>query len=140
MDLWDRLALAGRRYQRRHSVESGNPRLHLGEVLRMFDHKAIMEAETQRNGNRTLTRPDPARKLKISLLDVISEIQPEGEGWYEVFETPPSGDLSKVRIVSFAPGMQPVGELRLLVGRRTLDHYFPEDPLFASINRTQADA
>jgi hypothetical protein len=136
MDLWDRIALFGRRYEQRRSVESGSPRLSLGEVLRMYNGKGIMELTSRRAGGEERSlRPDPERKLKISLLDVISEIQPQNGGWYEVFETAPSGDLSRVRILGHASENETTGEIRMLVGRRSLDSYFLEDPLFDSIRR-----
>ena len=69
----------------------------------------------------------------VSLLDGLSEIHAPAGGWYEVLETAPSGDLAKVRILAKDGGGSTVGELRMLVGRRTLDHYFLEDPLLKSL-------
>jgi|SRR5688572_30788779 hypothetical protein len=134
MDFLDKLALSGRRYEPRVSPVTGSTQLHLPEVLMMYNGKAIMELTTGSNGKPSKTvRPDPDRKLKVSLLDGLSEIHVPAGGWYEVYETAPSGDLAKVRVVARAPGGASAGELRMLVGRRTLDHYFLEDPILKSL-------
>jgi hypothetical protein len=136
MDLLDRLALAGRRYERRRSLVSGSPRLNLSEVLRMYDHKAILDAAVLDPGKQARQmKPDPEKKLKLSLLDLISELQQVGDSYYEVFETAPTGDLSKVRIVAWSGEGEGKGELRILMGRRTLDNYFAEDPVFESVRQ-----
>jgi hypothetical protein len=134
MNLMDRLALSGRRYETRVSPETGSSQLQLPQVLLMYNGKAIMELTTVSSGKPSKTiRPDPDRKLKVSLLDGLSEIHAPAGGWYEVHETAPSGDLAKVRIVAKDHGGSSVGELRMLVGRRTLDHYFLEDPILKSL-------
>lgn len=134
MDLMDKLALAGRRYESRVSPETGSTQLQLPQVLTMYNGKAIMELTTLTQGKPSKTvRPDTDRKLKVSLLDGLSEIHAPAGGWYEAFETAPSGDLAKVRILAKDSGGASVGELRMLVGRRTLDHYFLEDPILKSL-------
>ena len=135
MDLFDRLALAGRRYVRRLSAVSGSPRLDLDEVLRLYDRKAILDVTIRPNGQQPQhMKPDSERKLKLSLLDMLSELHPEEGSWYEIFETAPTGDNSKVRIlVSGESG--PKGEVQMLMGRRTLDNYFAEDPVLESIRQ-----
>ena len=134
MDLLDKLALSGRRYEPRVSPVTGSAQLHLPEVLMMYNGKAIMESTTVANGKPSKTaRPDPERKLKVSLLDGLSEIHVPAGGWYEIYETAPSGDLTKVRIVAKGSDGATAGELRMLVGRRTLDHYFLEDPILQSL-------
>jgi len=135
MKLLDRLSLSGRRHERRRSI-TGSPRLDLHEVLRMYDHKAILEVAIWLHGKKTQhLRPDSERKFKLSLVDMLSELQPEEGSWYEVFETAPTGDLSKVRIVVYSGEGKPKGELRMLMGRRTMDNYFLEDPVFDSIRQ-----
>jgi hypothetical protein len=134
MDFMDRLALAGRRYESRVSPETGSMRLQLPQVLTMYNGKAIMELTALNTARPSKTvRPDADRKLKVSLLDGLSEIHAPAGGWYEVFETAPSGDLAKVRIVAKDSGGSSTGELRMLVGRRTLDHYFLEDPILRAL-------
>ncbi|HEX5140792.1 MAG TPA: hypothetical protein VFX19_07595 [Dehalococcoidia bacterium] len=134
MNFLDKLALMGRRYEQRGSPSTGDTKLHLPEVLAMYNGKAILEltAEPLSKDSHTI-RPDAERKLKVSLLDGLSEIHAPDGGWYEVFETAPTGDIAKVRIVAMSPQGAQAGELKMLVGRRTLDHYFLEDPLIASL-------
>jgi hypothetical protein len=130
----DRLALSGRRYESRVAADTGSSKLQLPQVLTMYNGKAILELTSVVNGKPSKTvKPDADRKLKVSLLDGLSEIHAPAGGWYEVFETAPSGDLAKVRILAKDGGGSTVGELRMLVGRRTLDHYFLEDPILQSL-------
>ena len=134
MDFMDKLALAGRRYESRLAPDTGNTQLQLPQVLTMYNGKAILELTSSvAAGPSKTVRPDADRKLKVSLLDGLSEIHAPSGGWYEVFETAPSGDLAKVRIVAKDGRGGTVGELRMLVGRRTLDHYFAEDPILQSL-------
>ncbi|HEX5369995.1 MAG TPA: hypothetical protein VFY10_11320 [Dehalococcoidia bacterium] len=134
MDIFDRLALMGRRYETRHSPRTGGTQFSLSDVLLMFHDKAILEMTVQSEGRAATTaRPDAERKLKLSLLDGMSEIHVQDGGWYEVQSMAPSGDFSKVRITAKTASGAAAGELRLLVGRRNMEHYFLEDPLLASI-------
>jgi hypothetical protein len=139
MDLLDRLALAGRRYTSRSSPRSGSNKLDLADVLVMFDGKAIHELSTYADGKPTRTvKPDEDRKLKVSLLDDgMSVLHAEPGGWYEVYETAPSGDLSKVKIQARSSDNRVTGELRMLIGRRTLAHYFEEDPILLEIEKRE---
>ena len=134
MDFMDKLALSNRRYESRVALDTGSSKLQLPQVLMMYNGKAILELTTVMEGKPSKTvKPDAQRKLKVSLLDGLSEIHaPEG-GWYEVLETAPSGELSKVRILAKSAGGATVGEVRMMVGRRTLDHYFLEDPILKSL-------
>ena len=134
MDIFDRLALMGRRYETRRSPRTGSTQFSLSDVLLMFSDKAILEMTVQRQGSDATTRrPDAERKLKLSLLDGMSEIHVDAGGWYEVQTMAPSGDFSKVRIVGKQASGAVNGELRLLVGRRNMEHYFLEDPLLSSM-------
>lgn len=102
----------------------------------MFVGKAVLEMKVYHEGRAMqTTRPDAERKLKVSLLDGISEIHPPAGGWYEVYETAPTGDLAKARIVAMLPSGSAESELTILVGRRTLEHYFVEDPLISSFQQ-----
>jgi hypothetical protein len=132
MDLLDTLALWGRRYDQQTNPRTGEKRFELQDLLLYFDRNALLEL-TPVSGGKAMppTRPDPVRKVKVSLLDDgISAIQGGGADWYEVYRTAPSGDLSKVRIVGLKESGEKAGEIRMLVGRRTYDQYFAEDPIF----------
>ena len=138
MDLFDKLALEARRFDPVTSP-SGSRTFTLHELLETFGRNAILEMTTiTASGQRTTVRPDSVRKLKVSLLDDgISAIHSSNEDRYEVSRTAPSGDLSKVRIVATAPDGSRIGELRMLMGRRTFEHYFEEDPILAAIRERQ---
>lgn len=135
MNIFDSLALWGRKYKRQVAPSSGSPRFTLADVMEMFDRTAIYEL-TPVAGRRALptVRPESDRKLKVSLLDDgISAIHSGSEDWYEVSRTAPSGELSKVRIVAHSSSGETLGEIRMLAGRRTYDQYFAEDPLLAHL-------
>ena len=135
MDVFDKLALAGRKYEQQTVFGSSRTRLAMAEVLQMFDQNAILEL-TPYTGNspRETLKPDPVRKLKVSLLDDgFSAIHSDSAGWFEVFRTAPSGDLSRVKILAYDPQGKKLGEIWMLVGRRTYEHYFEHDPIFAAI-------
>jgi hypothetical protein len=131
MDLSDSLALFGRRYTRTKAPRSGGRRFTLRDLLETFDQNAILELTQYERGKPVSTlRPDARRKLKVSLLDDgVAPIHSGPDDWYEVYRTAPTGDLSKVRIVARSPDDRQIGELRLLLGRRTMEHYFRDDPL-----------
>ena len=135
MSALDMLALWGRRYEQQHKPGSGSTRFGLSDVMEMFDRNLILELTTVAGSKEGQTvRPDSVRKIKVSLLDDgISAIHAGGDGWYEVFRTAPTGDTSKVRIVAHGPQGEKLGEVRMLVGRRTYDHYFAEDPIFSHL-------
>lgn len=135
MDLFDRLALIGRKYQPRHSAITGGTELRLDEVLRVFHGKTILEMEVRPAGK------DPRRYMHergrpVSLVDGISEISTGNGADYHVHETAPSGDFVKVRIQAQPAG----GQLSMLVGRRTTDHVPAEDALFDHLERRQSGA
>ena len=139
MDLLDTLAFWGRKYEKQRVPRTGSSRFSLGDVLETFDRNAILELTPVANGKPGETlRPDPVRKMKVSLLDDgVSAIHSSSDDWYEVLRTAPSGDLSRVRLVAHSPDGAEVGEVRMLVGQRSFEHYFQQDPILAEIARRQ---
>jgi hypothetical protein len=139
MDLFDTLAFLGRRYERQAVPGSVSERFTMSDVLRLFDRAGILELTPYTDDHaRTTVRPDAVRKIKVTLLDDgLSAIHSTTGDWFEVFRTAPSGDLSKVRIVAHAPAGNRVGEIRMLVGRRSFEHYFEQDPILETIARRQ---
>jgi hypothetical protein len=137
MDLFDSLALWGRRFDQQKAPRTADARFTLSDLLYFFDRAAIMELTPIVGGKALATaRPDSVRKVKVSLLDDgVSAVHGGGGDWYEVFRTAPSGDLSKVRIVAYSAEGAKAGEIRMLVGRRTYDQYFAEDPIFQHLAR-----
>jgi hypothetical protein len=133
MDMLDVLAFWGRKYERQRVASSRSTRFSLGDVLEMFDRNALLELTPYVNDDPVRTfKPDAVKKVKVSLLDDgISAIHSSRDDWYEVYRTAPSGELSKVKIVAHSPGGPRIGEIRMLVGQRTYEHYFKEDPIFA---------
>jgi hypothetical protein len=131
MSVVDNLALLGRRFEPRTAPRSGSRRFTLLDLLEMFDRVAILELTAIAPGRTATTvRPDLQRKIKVSLLDDgVSELHSDKGDWFEVYQTGPSGDLSKVKIVAHHPNGSEVGEIRLLIGRRVPEHYFSEDPI-----------
>jgi hypothetical protein len=128
VDLFDRLALASRKFERRRSAVTGSVQLPLDEVLLAFHGKTILEMDIRPAGR------GPARFLHergrpVSLIDGVAEIGGGNNGWYEVMQTAPSGDYTKVRITAHPGG----GLLSMLVGRRTPEHHFAEDALFDTL-------
>jgi hypothetical protein len=140
MDILDTLALWGRRFEKQTVPRTGGTRFTLADLLEFFDRSTILEMTRVAGGKAEPTlRPDSVRKLKISLLDDgISSIQTSADDWYEVYRTPPSGDLSKVRVLGHRADGSTTGELRLLLGRRTYEHYFEHDPIFEHLGRREA--
>ena len=128
MDLLDRLALAGRRYERRQSAVTGSDRLSLEEVLRVFKDKTILELESLPEG-QDVNRLTHATGRPLSIIDGIAAISGPGVEGYEVLQTPPSGDYSRVRITARPSG----GELSCLIGRRVPEHSHSEDPLLETL-------
>lgn len=133
----DKLALSARKYERQLVARSGSERFSLGDLLETFDRQAILELTPVVDGKPGQTlRPDPVNKRKVSLLDDgVSALRENGAGWYEVFRTAPSGDLSRVRIVAYGGDGRPRGELRMLVGQRRVEHYFKDDPILERLRR-----
>ena len=135
MDLFDKVALWGRRYEAQVNPRSGIHRFSLRDVLEDFQLKTIVEMTSYVDGRRGEThRPDPVRRLKISLLDEGGSVFGGSDvAWYEVQSTAPSGDLARVKIIAFSPNGSPVGELRMLLAHRMPELYFKDDPIFAAV-------
>jgi hypothetical protein len=114
---------------------SGRQAFALCEILQAYDRVALLELSRRVRGRPVVTvRPDPIRKVKVSLLDDrISAVHSGPDDRYEVYRTAPSGDLSKAKIVALSHEGARLGEIRLLMGRRTPDHYFRRDPLLEAI-------
>ena len=128
MDLLDRLALASRKYQPRRSPVTGSLQLQLEEVLRVFHGKTILDMEVQPPAKEP-SRVSHEQARPVSLIDGIAEIGGGEPGWYEVLQTAPSGDYSKVRIVAHPAG----GQLSMVVGRRVPEHLPVEDALLDTL-------
>jgi hypothetical protein len=135
MDVFDKLALSSRRYEQAKAPRTGTHVFTLGDVMEMFGRNAILElTATGGDGQSRTVRPDPVRKLKVSLLDDgISAIHSGASDWYHVYRTAPSGDLARVKIEALSPSSEKVGEIRMLIGRRTYDHYWKDDPLIEQL-------
>ena len=135
MDLMDRLALAGRRFERRHSSVNGGVELSLDEVLRVMHGKTILEIAVKAKGNNSVPQVhDPDRP--VSLLDHLAEADGGQPGSYEVFQTAPSGDHSRVRIVCRPSG----GEVHILAGRRVPEHMSDADPALDALHSRIANS
>ena len=137
MDVFDVLALWGRKYDQLTVPGSRSKSFSLSALLEMFSRNAIMELTPYvGNSPRDTVRFDKARKVKVSLLDNgISVIHSGSEDTYEVYRTPPSGELSKVKIIAYSPDGVKTGELRMVVGQRSYEHYFEEDPILEALGR-----
>jgi hypothetical protein len=134
MDILDRMALWGRKYEQQKSLRTGDTRFDLGELLLRYNRNAILElTPITQSGPGLTARPDPVRKLKISLLDEgIASLGAEAGEWFEVYETAPSADFARVRIVGLVQN-RPAGEIRMLIAQRNPDLYFKEDPIFGTL-------
>jgi hypothetical protein len=139
MDVFDKLSLIARRYAPQTVPGTGRTRFTMAEVLQLFNQNMILElTPTANNKAGDTVRPDSVRKMKVSLLDDgFSAIHSDSTDWFEVLRTAPSGDLSRVRIVAHDPGGLKLGEIQMLVGRRTFEHYFEQDPIFERIAERQ---
>ena len=135
MDVFDKLALWGRKYDQQINPRTGTSRFDLSDLLAMFDMNTILELTHSTKGKPAETfRPDPVRKLKISLLDEgISGLGGSAAEWYEVYKTGPSGDLAKVRIVAHSSNGPSDNEIRMLVAERNPELYFREDTIFSAL-------
>ena len=134
MDLLDKLALWGRRFERQTNPRTGTHEFSLSDLLEAFRLNTILELTPVVNGKAKETyRPDPVRKLKISLLDEGGEaIGSQDIAWYEIHRTAPSGDHARVKVLACGKDGVTHGELRMLVAQRMPDLYFKEDPIFAA--------
>ncbi len=141
MNLLDSISLWGRRLQPQVSRGTGDRRFRLVDVLQLFDSQLILELTPVVSGRRLPTvRPDSQNKVKVSLLDNgISAIHADAHDWYEVFKSPPSGDLSRVRIVARGGDGGRRGEIRMVLGPRTYEHYFEQDPLLEGLKARSED-
>ena len=137
MDVFDVLALWGRKYEQVLVAGSRTKSFSLSALLEMFSRNAIMELTPYvGNSPRDTVRFDKARKVKVSLLDNgISVIHSGSEDTYEVYRTAPSGELSKVKIIAYSPDGSKTGELRMVVGQRSYEHYFEGDPILEALGR-----
>ena len=141
MDVFDKLAFLGRKYEQVKVPGTGSRRFTMTDLFQMFGRSAILELTPYGSeGAMPSVRPDSVRKLKVSLLDDgLSAIHSTNSDFYEVYRTAPSGDLSKVRIIAYSTEGRRVGEIRMELGRRTYEHYFEEDPILEHIaERNQA--
>ena len=137
MDVFDVLALWGRKYEQVLVAGSRTKSFSLSALLEMFSRNAIMEL-TPYVGNSPgeTARFDKVRKVKVSLLDNgISVIHSSSDDTYEVYRTAPSGELSKVKIIAYSPDGSKTGELRMVVGQRSYEHYFEDDPVLEALGR-----
>jgi hypothetical protein len=141
MDLFDKVALWGRKYEVQVNPRTGLHRFSPRDILEDFQLKTIVELTPHVNGHGGEThRPDPVRRLKISLLDEGGAVFGGSDvGWYEVHSTAPSGDLARVKVIAVSPQGTAVGELRMLLAYRMPELYFKEDPIFASVARQSED-
>ena len=142
MDLFDKLALSNRRYEQLTSPRTGSKTFSLDDVVEVVGRNAILELTAMpATGSPKTVRPDAVRKMKVSLLDdgiVAIHSSPRDE--YAVYRTAPTGDLSKVKIVASTHDGIRIGEVRMLIGRRTFEHYFEEDPIFEALRKLEANA
>jgi hypothetical protein len=133
MDIFDKAALAGRRYEQRRTHRTGARRFELRDLLETYAGEAILQMRaTGKTRRAETTHPDSERKLKLSLLDSISDLGLPTDAWFQVSQTAPTGDLSKVRITAHDRGSNELGTIEMLLGRRSYDYYFHEDPLLAN--------
>jgi hypothetical protein len=139
MDLFDKLALIARRYEPQTVTGTARTHFTMIEVLQLFNQNVILELTPYANNKAGETvKPDSVRKMKVSLLDDgFSAIHSDSTDWFEVFRTAPSGDLSRVRIIAHDPSGLKLGEIQMMVGRRTYEHYFEQDPIFERIAQRQ---
>lgn len=139
MEFLHAIALWGRKYDPQVSPRTGSLSFTLNDILEMFNWNQILELTPITDGKAGATvRPDVVKKMKVSLLDSgISAIHSSDTDWYQLYRTPPSGDLSRVRIVAHAPTGAVLGEVRMVVGQRDYSHYFSEDPILGHIRDAQ---
>lgn len=134
MNLLDKLALSGRRFEPVRVPRNGSTQFTLADALEMFSRNTILELTPITNGKTGETlRPDPVRKLKVSLLDGIAAIHSHNDDYFEVLRTAPSGDLTRVRILAFSRGGEKIGEVHMLVSQRMPLYYFGEDPILETL-------
>src|SRR5262245_14137101 len=118
MDLFDKLALFMRRFEPRYTLSEGKRRFGLLDLMEMYSNEAIMELTASSDGVFwTTRRPDVQRKLKVSLLDSVSDLKLPADAWFHVGQTAPSGDYAKARIEAYGRGHESLGHIEMLIGR-----------------------
>ena len=135
MDLFDKLALTMRRFEPRRTPGKNDRRFELLDLMALYSKEAILELTASADGVFwTTRRPDLQRKLKVSLLDSISDLRLPADAWFHVGQTAPSGDYARARVEAFGRGKETLGRIEMLIGRRNYDYYFTQDPLLDEIN------
>ena len=135
MDIFDKLALAMRRFEPRRTPGKNDRRFELMDLMALYSKEAILELTASADGESwTARRPDLQRKLKVSLLDSVSDLRLPSDAWFHVGQTAPSGDYSRARVEAFGRGNESLGRIDMLIGRRNYDYYFTQDPLLDEIN------
>src|SRR5687767_13061826 len=105
MDLFDKLALTLRRFEPRRTLDTGDKRFELLDLMAMYSKEAILELTASADGVFwTTRRPDAQRKLKVSLLDSVSDLRLPADAWFHVGQTAPSGDYARARIKAYGRG------------------------------------
>lgn len=135
MDLFDKLSLTMRRFEPKRTPETHNRRFELLDLMALYSKEAILELTASADGIFwTTRRPDMQRKLKVSLLDSVSDLRLPADAWFHVGQTAPSGDYARARVEAFGRGNEPLGRIEMLIGRRNYDYYFTHDPLLEQID------
>src|SRR4051812_43656560 len=105
MDLFDKLALTMRRYEPAHTQRRKDKRFDLMDLMEMYSKQSILELNASSDGKKwSKLTPNAERKLKVSLLDSISELSLPADAWFTVGQTAPSGDYSRARIEAHGRG------------------------------------
>jgi hypothetical protein len=134
MDLFDRLALAMRRFEPKHTLSKHERRFELLDLMELYSKETILELTGSADGVFwTTRRPDMQRKLKVSLLDSVSDLRLPADAWFHVSQTAPSGDFARARVQAFGRANERLGRIDLLIGRRNYAYYFSQDPLLDQI-------
>jgi len=137
MDVFDKLALSMRRYESMQTQRTHTKRFELMDLMEMYSKQSILELNASGDGKKwSRLTPDSKRKLKVSLLDSISELSLPADAWFTVGQTAPSGDYSRARIEAHGRGNEALGEIEMLLGRRNYAFYYTEDPVLSQIDAT----
>jgi hypothetical protein len=141
MDLFDKLALDSRHFERMVAPRSSSATFTLGDVLETVGRSAIHEMTiVPASGSKQTLKPDASRRIRLSLLDDgITAIHSSVKDQYQVFQTAPSGDFSRVKVVAFAPDGSKVGEVQMLLGRRVFANVADEDPIEETVRRASRE-
>ena len=141
MDVFDKLALSMRRFEPMRTLRGHEARFELMDLMEMYSKQSILELDTSADGKKWSRRkPDADRKLKVSLLDSLSELRLPADAWFNVGQTAPSGDYSKARIEARGRGHEALGQIEMLIGRRNYAYYFTNDPVLSEIDSHTAAA